>query len=172
MITELTGMELANASLLDESTAAAEAMLMFFHMRSRDQQKRNVNKFFLSERVFEQNKEVILARAEPLGIEVLIENPESIQFSDEFFGAIVQYPDAYGEIHDYSGFVEKAKQFQIPVAAIADIMSLVLLKALLVGELMWWWVLLNVLVFLWDTEVLMQLILPAVKSTNDLFQEE
>ena len=129
MITELTGMELANASLLDESTAAAEAMLMFFHMRSRDQQKRNVNKFFLSERVFEQNKEVILARAEPLGIEVVIENPESIQFSDEFFGAIVQYPEAYGEIHDYSGFVEKAKQFQIPVAAIADIMSLVLLKS-------------------------------------------
>ena len=129
MITELTGMELANASLLDESTAAAEAMLMLFHMRSRDQQKRNVNKFFLSEGLFEQNKEVILARAEPLGIEVVIENPESIQFSDEFFGAIVQYPDAYGEIHDYSGFVEKAKQFQIPVAAIADIMSLVLLKS-------------------------------------------
>ena len=129
MITELTGMELANASLLDESTAAAEAMLMFFHMRSRDQVKRNVNKFFLSEKVFEQNKEVIIARAEPLGIEVVIEDAESIEFSDEFFGAIVQYPDSYGEIHDYSDFVEKAKQFQIPVAAIADIMSLVLLKS-------------------------------------------
>ena len=129
MITELTGMELANASLLDESTAAAEAMLMFFHMRSRDQVKRNVNKFFLSEKVFEQNKEVIVARAEPLGIEVVIGDAESIKFGDEFFGAIVQYPDAYGEIHDYSDFVEKAKQFQIPVAAIADIMSLVLLKS-------------------------------------------
>ena len=129
MITELTGMELANASLLDESTAAAEAMLMFFHMRSRDQLKRNVNKFFLSEKVFEQNKEVIIARAEPLGIEVTIEDAESIEFSDEFFGAIVQYPDSYGEIYDYSDFVEKAKQFQIPVAAIADIMSLVLLKS-------------------------------------------
>ena len=129
MITELTGMELANASLLDESTAAAEAMLMFFHMRSRDQVKRNVNKFFLSEKVFEQNKEVIVARAEPLGIEVVIGDAESIKFGDEFFGAIVQYPDAYGEVHDYSNFVEKAKQFQIPVAAIADIMSLVLLKS-------------------------------------------
>ena len=129
MITELTGMELANASLLDESTAAAEAMLMFFHMRSRDQVKRNVNKFFLSEKVFEQNKEVIVARAEPLGIEVVIGDAESIKFGDEFFGAIVQYPDAYGEVHDYSDFVEKAKQFQIPVAAIADIMSLVLLKS-------------------------------------------
>jgi glycine dehydrogenase len=129
MITELTGMELANASLLDESTAAAEAMLMFFHMRSRDQVKRNVNKFFLSEKVFEQNKEVIVARAEPLGIEVVIEDAESIEFGNEFFGAIIQYPDSYGEVHDYSGFVEKAKQFQIPVAAIADIMSLVLLKS-------------------------------------------
>ena len=129
MITELTGMALANASLLDESTAAAEAMLMFFHMRSRDQVKRNVNKFFLSEKVFEQNKEVIVARAEPLGIEVVIEDAESIEFGNEFFGAIIQYPDSYGEVHDYSGFVEKAKQFQIPVAAIADIMSLVLLKS-------------------------------------------
>ena len=129
MITELTGMELANASLLDESTAAAEAMLMFFHMRSRDQVKRNVKKFFLSEKVFDQNKEVIIARAEPLNIEVVIADPESIRFNDEFFGAIVQYPDAYGEIHDYSSFVDKAKLFQIPVAAIADIMSLVLLKS-------------------------------------------
>ncbi len=129
MVTELTGMEIANASLLDESTAAAEAMLMFFHMRSRDQLKRNVKKFFLSEKTFEQNKEVIIARAEPLGIEVIIEDPESINFTDEFFGAIVQYPDAYGDIHDYSGFVDKAKQFEIPVAAIADIMSLILLKS-------------------------------------------
>ena len=95
----------------------------------RDRVKRNVNKFFLSEKVFEQNKEVIVARAEPLGIEVVIEDAESIEFGNEFFGAIVQYPDAYGEIHDYSGFVEKAKKFQIPVAAIADIMSLVLLKS-------------------------------------------
>ena len=84
LITELTGMELANASLLDEATAAAEAMLMFFHMRSRDQQKRNVNKFFISEKIFEQNKEVMIARAEPLGIEVVIEDAESIEFSDEF----------------------------------------------------------------------------------------
>ena len=165
-------MELANASLLDESTAAAEAMLMFFHMRSRDQVKRNVNKFFLSEKVFEQNKEVIIARAEPLGIEVVIEDAESIEFGDEFFGAIVQYPDSYGEIYDYSGFVEKAKQFQIPVAAIADIMSLVLLKSPASWGADVVWVQHNVLEFLWGTEDLMPLILPVVKSTNDLFLEE
>ena len=128
LITELTGMELANASLLDEATAAAEAMLMFFHMRSRDQQKRNVNKFFISEKIFEQNKEVMIARAEPLGIEVVTADPEEISFTDDFFGAIIQYPDAFGEVCDYRKFVEKTKAFSIPVAAIADIMSLVLLQ--------------------------------------------
>ena len=128
LITELTGMELANASLLDEATAAAEAMLMFFHMRSRDQQKRNVNKFFISEKIFEQNKEVMIARAEPLGIEVVTADPEEVSFTDDFFGAIIQYPDAFGEVCDYRNFVEKTKVFSIPVAAIADIMSLVLLQ--------------------------------------------
>ena len=128
LITELTGMELANASLLDEATAAAEAMLMFFHMRSRDQQKRNVNKFFISEKIFEQNKEVMIARAEPLGIEVVTADPEEVSFTDDFFGAIIQYPDAFGEVCDYRKFVEKTKAFSIPVAAIADIMSLVLLQ--------------------------------------------
>ena len=128
LITELTGMELANASLLDEATAAAEAMLMFFHMRSRDQQKRNVNKFFISEKIFEQNKEVMIARAEPLGIEVVVADPEEVSFTDDFFGAIIQYPDAFGEVCDYRKFVEKTKAFTIPVAAIADIMSLVLLQ--------------------------------------------
>ena len=128
-VTELTGMEIANASLLDEATAAAEAMLMFFHMRSRAQIKSNVLKFFVSDKIFEQTKEVIIARAEPLNIEVVFGDPYEINLNGEFFGAIVQYPDSYGEIYDYSDFTENAHELNIQVAVIADIMSLVLLKS-------------------------------------------
>ncbi|MEJ6755314.1 MAG: aminomethyl-transferring glycine dehydrogenase [Flavobacteriales bacterium] len=128
-VTELTGMEMANASLLDESTAAAESMLMFFHMRSRAQVKSNVNKFFVSNDLYLQTIEVITARAEPLGIEIVFGDPESIDLSNEFFGAIVQYPNAYGEIYDYGEFTNSAKDLNIQVSVIADVMSLVLLKS-------------------------------------------
>ena len=127
-VTELTGMEIANASLLDESTSAAEAMLMFFHMRSRTQVKNKVLKFFVSNKIFKQTKEVIIARAEPLNIEIIFGEPEKAILSEEFFGAIVQYPDAYGEIYDYTEFTRKAHECELQVAVIADIMSLVLLK--------------------------------------------
>jgi glycine dehydrogenase len=128
-VTELTGMEIANASLLDESTAAAESMLMFFHMRSRSQIKSNVNKFFVSNDLYLQTVDVITARAEPLGIEIIFGDANSIELSNEFFGAIVQYPNAYGEIYDYSEFTSSAKNLDIQVSVIADIMSLVLLKS-------------------------------------------
>ena len=128
-ITELTGMEIANASLLDESTAAAESMLMFFHMRSRSQVKSNVNKFFVSTDLYLQTIDVITARAEPLGIEIVFGDANSIELSSEFFGAIVQYPNAYGEIYDYSKFTSSAKDLDIQVSVIADIMSLVLHKS-------------------------------------------
>ncbi len=128
-VTELTGMEIANASLLDESTAAAESMLMFFHMRSRIQVKSNVNKFFVSNDLFLQTIDVITARAEPLGIEIVFGDANSIKLTNEFFGAIVQYPNAYGEIYDYSEFTSSAKDLDIQVSVIADIMSLVLLKS-------------------------------------------
>ena len=78
-ITDLTGMELANASLLDESTAAAESMLMFYHMRSRAQIKNNVNKFFVSDHIFLQTKDVIIARAEPLEIEIIFGDPATVK---------------------------------------------------------------------------------------------
>ena len=128
-VTELTGMEIANASLLDESTAAAESMLMFFHMRSRSQVKSNVNKFFVSNDLYLQTIDVITARAEPLGIEIIFGDANTIELSNEFFGAIVQYPNAYGEIYDYSEFTSSAKDLDIQVSVIADIMSLVLLKS-------------------------------------------
>ena len=122
-------MEIANASLLDESTAAAESMLMFFHMRSRSQVKSNVNKFFVSNDLFLQTIDVITARAEPLGIEIVFGDANSIELSNEFFGAIVQYPNAYGEIYDYSEFTSSAKDLDIQVSVIADLMSLVLLES-------------------------------------------
>ena len=128
-VTELTGMEIANASLLDESTAAAESMLMFFHMRSRSQVKSNVNKFFVSNDLYLQTIDVITARAEPLGIEIIFGDANTIELSNEFFGAIVQYPNAYGEIYDYSEFTSSARNLDIQVSVIADIMGLVLLKS-------------------------------------------
>ena len=128
-VTDLTGMELANASLLDESTAAAESMLMFYHMRTRSQVKSNVNKFFVSDGLFLQTKEVLIARAEPLEIEIITGDPEKIELTDQFFGGIIQYPDAYGEIYDYSEFTSKAKTLEIQISVVADIMSLVLLKS-------------------------------------------
>ena len=128
-IIDLTGMELANASLLDESTAAAESMLMFYHMRSRAQVKDNVNKFFVSEHIFLQTKDVITARAEPLRIEIVYGDPATIKLNKDYFGAILQYPDAYGEVHDYSDFTSKAKSLDIQTSVIADVMSLVLHKS-------------------------------------------
>ena len=129
VITELTGMELANASLLDEATAAAESMLMFFHMRSRAQVKSNANKFFIAEKVFKQNLQVMIARAEPLDIEIIIGDPSEFELNDEFFGSIVQYPNAFGEIEDYSFWTKKSHDIGLPVSVIADIMSLVLLPS-------------------------------------------
>ena len=104
-------------------------MLMFFHMRSRSQVKSNVNKFFVSNDLYLQTIDVITARAEPLGIEIIFGDANTIELSNEFFGAIVQYPNAYGEIYDYSEFTSSAKDLDIQVSVIADIMSLVLLKS-------------------------------------------
>ncbi|MDX1348764.1 MAG: aminomethyl-transferring glycine dehydrogenase [Putridiphycobacter sp.] len=127
MVMDLTQMEIANGSLLDESTAAAEAMLMFFASRSRDQKKNNVNKFFLSENAFPQTIDVVLGRAENLDIEVEVGQPKDFTPSAEYFGAIVQYPDTFGEVKDLSGFISKAHEFDIKVGVAADLMALAIL---------------------------------------------
>ncbi len=129
MVSDLTGMELANASLLDEATAAAEAMLMFYNARERSQVKAGINKFFLSETCFPQTKDIVLGRAKPLGIDVIIGDSQSFNFTDEFFGGLIQYPDANGEIPSYRRFVESAHSCNAKVGVAADIMSLVLLEA-------------------------------------------
>ena len=128
-VIELTGMEIANASLLDESTAAAEAMALLFDVRTRDQKKNNANKFFVSEEVLPQTISVLQTRSTPIGVELVIGNHETFTFSADFFGAILQYPGKYGQVNDYAGFIAKAKTNEIKVAVAADILSLVTLKS-------------------------------------------
>lgn len=124
-VIELTGMEIANASLLDEGTAAAEAMALLFDVRTRDQKKNNVNKFFVSEEILPQTLSVLQTRSTPIGVELVIGNHEEFDFGDEFFGAILQYPGKYGQVHDYADFIAKAKAKDIKTAVAADILSLV-----------------------------------------------
>jgi glycine dehydrogenase len=127
MVLDLTGMEIANASLLDEGTAAAEAMIMFWNARSRQETKDGVNKFFISKNVFPQTKEVVTGRALNLGIEVVEGDETSFINDGSFFGALVQYPDAYGHITDVASFIQKNQGLRVAVAA--DILSLVVLKS-------------------------------------------
>ena len=127
VVMNLTGMEIANASLLDEATAAAEAMIMLFNGRPRAQAKAGANIFFIDENVFPQTIDVIEARAIPLGIEVIKGDFKTLELSDKVFGAMIQYPAADGKVIDYKEFVEKAHANEIAVAVAADIMSLVLL---------------------------------------------
>ncbi len=129
VVSDLTGMELANASLLDEATAAAEAMIMLFNSRERAQKKEGVNKFFVSEEVLPQTLAVLQTRATPLGIELVVGNHTQFDFSSQYYGALLQYPASSGKIYDYSSFVQQAHQAQIKVAVAADILSLVLLEA-------------------------------------------
>ena len=129
MITDLTGMELANASLLDESTAAAEAMALLFAVRDRASVKSAVVKFFVSEDIFPQTLAVLQTRAIPIGVELVIGNAEEFKFNSDFFGALIQYPGASGNITDIETFIETANANNIKVAVAADILSLVKLEA-------------------------------------------
>ena len=129
MVIELSGMEIANASLLDEATAAAEAMALLFDVRSRDQKKNNVCKFFVSDQVLPQNLSVLQTRATPIGVELVVGNHEEFEFSNDFYGAVLQYPCKYGQINDYTEFISKAKTADIKVAVAADILSLIKLKS-------------------------------------------
>jgi glycine dehydrogenase len=127
MILELTAMEIANASLLDEATAAAEAMAMLFNARSKQQVNDGFNKFFIDKDVFPQTLAVLQTRAEPFGIVLEIGTYKTIDLSDHFFGALIQYPSGDGEIRDYSSFVTQAHKLNCAVAVAADLLSLLLL---------------------------------------------
>ena len=127
MVTDLTGMELSNASLLDEGTAASEAMTMFFRVRKGA--KKNAFKFFVSSKTFPQTIELLKTRSEPLGIELVIDEIDNFNFEEDFFGALFQYPDNDGNIIDLTSYLEKAKSQSIFTCVASDLMSLVLLKS-------------------------------------------
>ncbi len=127
VVMEMTGMDLANASLLDEASAAAEAMIMMANLRKRSAVKKGANVFFVDENTFPQTIEVLKTRAEPLGIELQFGNYKNVEFNEKIFGAIVQYPAGDGKIENYKEFVKKAHENGALVGVAADIMSLALL---------------------------------------------
>lgn len=129
VVTELTGMEISNCSLLDEGTAAAEAMSMMLGARSRQAVKDRRNVLFVDKDIFPQTLDVINLRAEPIGVEVVTGCFEEFVFTDKTFGAIVQYPASSGKINDYSAFTEKAHAAEVLVTAVVDVMALILLKS-------------------------------------------
>ncbi|MCV6631370.1 MAG: aminomethyl-transferring glycine dehydrogenase [Flavobacteriaceae bacterium] len=129
MICDLTGMELANASLLDEATAASEAMTMLFGLRSRVQKKAGVNKFFVDQQCLPQTIAVLEAKAAPLDIEMVVGDMNSFEAQSNYFGLLLQYPGKYGEVRDIRPLVKKAQEAEIKTAVAADILSLVLLEA-------------------------------------------
>jgi glycine dehydrogenase len=126
-IADFTGLPIVNASLLDEATAAAEAATMMHNLRSRDQVKANVNKLFVDEHVFPQTLAVLRTRTKAQGIQMIIGSYETFTPGDDFFGSIVQFPNASGEICDYREFVASAGAKGMKVAVAADILSLALL---------------------------------------------
>ena len=129
VITDLTGMELANASLLDESTAAAEAMTMLYDLRSRAQKKDEVLDFFVDEQILPQTLSLLQTRSTPLGIKLVVGDLSSAKLDANFFGALVQYPGKYGAIPDLKRFKQRCEPHDIRIAVAADIMSLVVLEA-------------------------------------------
>jgi glycine dehydrogenase len=129
MVSDLTGLPLANASLLDEATAAAEAMIMFFNQKNRDHQHVDVPKFFVDSAIFRQTIDLLVTRSEPLGIELIIGDYTKAKIDASYFGAIVQYPNAEGNIPDYRDFIRKVQGAGGYVAMATDLLALTLLTA-------------------------------------------
>ncbi len=127
VIIELTGMKIANASLLDESTAAAEAMIMMYNARSREAVRAGKNRFFVDHDIFPQTLEVLKTRSNPLGIDLVVGKYTEAYFDGPFFGAFVQYPAAMGQVRDYKSFADLAHAAGMLVGVAADLLSLAVL---------------------------------------------
>ncbi|MGC4130144.1 MAG: aminomethyl-transferring glycine dehydrogenase [Bergeyella sp.] len=129
MVSNLTGFPLANASLLDEATAAAEAMHMFFESRTKEQKKNDARKFFISGLVLPQTIDVLHTKAEGLGIDIIVGDHRNHQFNDSYFGVLLQYPGKNGIVLDYSENIQYYKENNLQVVVACDIVSLIKLKS-------------------------------------------
>ncbi|MCB0704514.1 MAG: aminomethyl-transferring glycine dehydrogenase [Saprospiraceae bacterium] len=129
VVSDLTGLPIANASLLDEGTAAAEAMTMFFGLKNKKDKNHSMNEFFVDQEVLPTTIDILITRAEPLGINVVVGDVDGYQFNDKTFGVLLQYPGKSGRVVDYRAFAEKANAEEIYLTVAADIMSLAVLKA-------------------------------------------
>ena len=129
VVADLTGMDLANASLLDESTAAAEAMSLLFAVRSREQKKRNSHRFFVASSTLPQTIALLNTRANPIGVEIVVGDIEHYELDETYFGALFQYPGKHGDIIDLAAHIEKAKAIDIKTVVAADLFALTLLEA-------------------------------------------
>jgi glycine dehydrogenase len=125
MVIDLTQMEIANASLLDEATAAAEAMFMVNSLKG----KKNGNKFFVGNDVYPQTIDLLKTRSEPIGVELVVGNPADFTPSEEYFGVVLQYPNKFGQINDYRSFAEKCHASGVFVCVATDLLALTVLEA-------------------------------------------
>ena len=127
MVCDITKMEIANASLLDEGTSAAEAMIMMFNNRSKDQKSTNQNKFYVDSNIFPQTLAVLSTRAKPLDIELIVGDIKELN-EDEFFGCIIQYPGKDGKLEEIDSFLESINNENLKVIIAVDLMSIVLIE--------------------------------------------
>jgi glycine dehydrogenase len=129
VVSDLTGMDLANASLLDESTAAAEAMSLLFAVRTREQKKRNSHRFFVASSTLPQTIALLNTRANPIGVEIVVGDIEQYELDETYYGALFQYPGKHGNIIDLAAHIEKAQALEIKTVVAADLFALTLLEA-------------------------------------------
>ncbi|MEO6229406.1 MAG: aminomethyl-transferring glycine dehydrogenase [Ferruginibacter sp.] len=127
MVSDLTALPIANASLLDEGTAAAEAMAMLFNHKNRDHDHITAPKFFVDDNIFAQTKDILITRATPIGVELVFGNFTEVTLDELYFGAIVQYPDSNGSVTDFADFIEKAHAANAMVVMATDLLALTLL---------------------------------------------
>lgn len=127
MVSDLTALPIANASLLDEGTAAAEAMAMLFNHKNKDTDHITAPKFFVDELIFEQTKEILITRAKPINVELVFGDYKTAPLTEDYFGAIVQYPNSDGLVADYKKFIDTAHSVNALVVMATDLLSLTLL---------------------------------------------
>lgn len=129
MVSDLTGLAIANASLLDEGTAAAEAMAMLFNHKNKDTDHITAPKFFVDENIFQQTKDILITRAKPVNIELVFGDHNTIKLDNSYFGVIIQYPNSNGLVRDYKKFIDAAHTINAKVAMATDLLALTLLAS-------------------------------------------